>query len=201
MKKTEHVDAFGLNEFGQPAGLNPVWGAVVGTGLGTLGAIGARQFGKTGGKMSQYSELVGLGMGALASGAMAFFDGTRAAGWTGLAAVALNNGLRQLEQSFFAKKANGIEGTVIDPTTSFSAAAFRPTTSFSAATDTPPSGPMAQRKGRAIPFATTAMAASMELGGPPNRIASPAASFPTTSFLVIWPSPRPGWIVTGTSPG
>lgn len=94
------VDAFGLDEFGQPAGLNPVWGAAIGTGLGTLGAIAARQFTNYG----RHSELIGFGLGAAASGAMIAFPGTRAAGWTGLAGAFLNNGLRQLELMFFMPK-------------------------------------------------------------------------------------------------
>jgi hypothetical protein len=103
-KNTElgSVDAFGLDEMGQPVGLNPVWGAVVGTGLGTLGAIGARQFSP---KLAKHSELVGLGLSAAASGAMLFFEGTRAAGWTGLASAFLNNGLRQVEMMMFAPQA------------------------------------------------------------------------------------------------
>lgn len=94
-----NVDAFGLDEMGQPVGLNPVWGAVVGTGLGTATAIATRQF------MSQYadkSELIGFGVAALASGAMIAFEGTRAAGWTSLASAVLNNGLRSVELMFFS---------------------------------------------------------------------------------------------------
>lgn len=114
------VDAFGLDEMGQPVGLNPVWGAVVGTGLGTVGAIATRQFAP---KMARHSELVGFGLSALASGSMIFFEGTRAAGWTGLTSAFLNNGLRQLEQMFFAPSlseaaaAAGVAGAVIDPAT------------------------------------------------------------------------------------
>lgn len=94
-----NVDAFGLDEMGQPVGLNPVWGAVVGTGLGTATAIATRQF------MPQYagkSELIGFGVSALASGAMIAFEGTRAAGWTSLASAVLNNGLRSVELMFFS---------------------------------------------------------------------------------------------------
>jgi hypothetical protein len=116
------VDAFGFNEFGQAAGLNPMWGAVVGTGLGTVGAIATRQFSP---KMAKHSELVGLGLSALASGGMIFFEGTRAAGWTGLASAFLNNGLRQMEQMFFRPKLPEVAATaaemgavVIDPTQS-----------------------------------------------------------------------------------
>lgn len=112
------VDAFGLDEMGQPVGLNPVWGAVVGTGLGTVGAIATRQFAP---KLAKHSELVGFGLSALASGTMIFFEGTRAAGWTGLASAFLNNGLRQMEQMFFAPSlpeqaaAAAVDGVVIDP--------------------------------------------------------------------------------------
>lgn len=112
------VDAFGLDEMGQPVGLNPVWGAVVGTGLGTVGAIATRQFAP---KLAKHSELVGFGLSALASGTMIFFEGTRAAGWTGLASAFLNNGLRQMEQMFFAPSlteaaaAAGVGAAVIDP--------------------------------------------------------------------------------------
>lgn len=117
------VDAFGLDEFGQPVGLNPVWGAAVGTGLGTVGAIAARQFMPN---YAQHSELIGLGLGVVASGAMIAFQGTRAAGWTGLASSFLNNGLRQMELMFFAPQmaeqiidsaaaAAAMNGVVIDP--------------------------------------------------------------------------------------
>lgn len=96
------IDAFGLDEMGQPVGLNPVWGAVVGTGLGTVGAIATRQFAPS---MAKHSELVGFGLSALASGSMIMFEGTRAAGWTGLASAFLNNGLRQMELMFLAPSA------------------------------------------------------------------------------------------------
>lgn len=117
------IDAFGLDEMGQPVGLNPVWGAVVGTGLGTFGAIATRQFAP---KLAGKSELIGFGLSALASGSMIAFEGTRAAGWTGLASAFLNNGLRQMELMFFAPKFAeaaidaGVQGhwgdVVIDPT-------------------------------------------------------------------------------------
>lgn len=96
------ADAFGLDEMGQPVGLNPVWGAVVGTGLGTIGAIATRRFMPA---QARHSELIGLGLSALASGSMIMFEGTRAAGWTGLASAFLNNGLRQIELMFFLPSA------------------------------------------------------------------------------------------------
>jgi len=106
-----NVDAFGLDEFGQVDGLNPLWGAAVGAGVGTLSAIAIRQFTK----MGKWSELIGLGLGAASSGAMIIFPGTRAAGWAGLAASFLNNGLRQLELMMFAPKVPLLGDVVIEP--------------------------------------------------------------------------------------
>jgi hypothetical protein len=140
MNQLGNVNAFGLDEMGQPVGLNPVWGAVVGTGLGTVAAIGTRQFTKYG----KHSELVGFGVGALASGAMIAFEGTRAAGWTGLASAFLNNGLRQLELMFFkpdmsaaaeaveqaAAAANSVNGVVIEPTQALRGVAIERTQSL-----------------------------------------------------------------------
>lgn len=131
------IDAFGLDEMGQPVGLNPVWGAVVGTGLGTIGAIATRQFAP---RLAAHSELIGLGLSALASGGMIFFEGTRAAGWTGLASAFLNNGLRQMELMYFAPKlaeaavdaaSAGVQGhwgeVVIDPTEALGLVEINPT--------------------------------------------------------------------------
>lgn len=138
------VDAFGLDEMGQPVGLSPMWGAVVGTGLGTIGAIATRQFAP---KMEKHSELIGFGLGALASGSMIFFEGTRAAGWTGLASTFLNNGLRSMEKMFFtpslpeaaaAAAVDGIRGAVIDPATVLGMAQVNPATVLGSAREDMP---------------------------------------------------------------
>lgn len=114
----DDVNAFGLDGFGRPVGMSPLWGAVVGTGLGTVGAVAARQFGSMG--MAKWSEAIGFGLSALASGVMIAFKGTRAAGWTGLASAFLNNGLRQLELVLFMPKlptaGYGMGDVVIEPT-------------------------------------------------------------------------------------
>jgi len=109
-------NAFGLNDFGQRFGeMNPMWGAVAGTGLGTLGAMGVRQFAPG---MAKWSEAIGLGLGTLASGAMLMFDRTRGAGWVGMASSFLNNGLRQLEQLMFGMGGTSgyLGNVVIEPT-------------------------------------------------------------------------------------
>jgi hypothetical protein len=113
----DDVDAFGLDELGSPAGLSPMWGAVAGSGLGTVASMAARRFGT--GKIAQHAEAVGFLAGAAASGTMIAMRRTRAAGWTGLAATFLNNGLRALEQYMMAPSLSGWGGVVVEPTTSF----------------------------------------------------------------------------------
>jgi hypothetical protein len=98
------VNAFGLDGFGRPVGMSPLWGAVVGTGVGTVGAVAARQFAPV--SWAKWSEAIGFGLSALASGVMIAFKGTRAAGWTGLASAFLNNGLRQIELMLFMPAAS-----------------------------------------------------------------------------------------------
>ncbi len=116
-------DLFGLDEFGMRGDVNPLWGAVAGTGLGTLAAIGARQASKDeSSKVNKYSEAIGFAVGGGVSAAMLISKSTRAAGFTGLAAAFLNNGLRQLEKMMVKKTAAtttpdaGTGGVVIEPT-------------------------------------------------------------------------------------
>jgi hypothetical protein len=133
----DDVDAFGLDEFGQPRGLNPLWGAVAGSGLGTVAAMGLRRWGS--GRMAKYAEPIGFGLAAATAGTMIAFKGSRAAGWTALAAAFLNNGLRSVEE-MMAGRFDGVAGwggVVVNPTTSFQGygggmglVEVQPTTSF-----------------------------------------------------------------------
>lgn len=97
----------GIETFGAAKGgkkINPLWGAVVGTGVGTATAIGVRQVAGPASKWSAWSEGIGFGAGALASGAMMLLTKGkrgRMAGYTGMASAFLNNGLRQLEVMLF----------------------------------------------------------------------------------------------------
>lgn len=98
------VDMFGLDEFGQPAGGDSMWGAVIGGGVGTGAAIIARAISRPTSKLHQFSELAGLLAGGIAGGVMMAFPGTRRMGWAAAATALVTNGLRQLEQSVFAPK-------------------------------------------------------------------------------------------------
>ncbi len=110
------VDMFGLDEFGQPTGLNPMWGAIIGGGIGTGTAIAVRSMAKNSPTLQKYSEGVGLLTGAVAGGVMMAFPGSRAAGWSALATAFVTNGLRQLEAMFMGAPATaGYGGVVVDP--------------------------------------------------------------------------------------
>jgi hypothetical protein len=96
----DDVDLFGLNEFGEPEGLSPIYGALTGVGVGTLAAIGARSFGDSGSWTRNNSEFLGLLASLAAGGTMAFFPSTRYSGWVAMAAGLANNGLRVVESYF-----------------------------------------------------------------------------------------------------
>lgn len=112
----DDVDAFGLDQFGQARGLSPMWGAVAGSGLPTVVSMGARRLGGAG-FLGRHHEAAGFLAGVGAAGAMIAMKGTRAAGWTALAAAFLSSGLRAVEAELFG--GGGLSGVVIDPTTAF----------------------------------------------------------------------------------
>jgi hypothetical protein len=103
------VDMFGLDEFGEPAGGDSMWGAVIGGGVGTGVAIIARAMTKTSSPVHKFSELAGLVAGGAAGGIMMAFPGTRRMGWAAVATAFVTNGLRQLEQSLFPPKSDNAE--------------------------------------------------------------------------------------------
>ena len=93
-----NVDFFGLDEFGAPVGMNPMYGALIGTGLASGTAIALRALTTKGTFFNKYAEGLGLVVGGLSGAAMMFSPGTKAAGVTAIGAAFLSNGLRQLEQ-------------------------------------------------------------------------------------------------------
>jgi hypothetical protein len=80
------------------SGLDPMWGALIASGISTAGALGARLVAAPGSTVSQWSEGVGLLVGSLASAAMLAMPATRDAGKFGFAFVLVNQGLRLLEK-------------------------------------------------------------------------------------------------------
>jgi hypothetical protein len=106
------VDMFGLDEFGEPAGGDSMWGAVIGGGVGTGAAIIARAMTSPTSKIHKFSELTGLLAGGVAGGVMMAFPGTRRMGWAAVATAFVTNGLRQLETSLFPPKLDAAAATV-----------------------------------------------------------------------------------------
>ena len=109
------VDFFGLDRTGSPDG-NPMWGAMIGTGLGTVTAVGVARYVKNP-KYAKHAELFGLGAG-VASGAVMWLMGMRSSGVTAAVSALLNNGMRALEKVLFkdAGMMGHLRGVVIEPT-------------------------------------------------------------------------------------
>lgn len=109
------VDFFGMDRAGSPDG-NPMWGAMIGTGLGTVTAVGVARYAKNP-KIVKNAELIGLGAAVL-SGAALWLAGMRSSGVTAAVSGVLNNGLRALEKVLFKDSAimGHLRGVVIEPT-------------------------------------------------------------------------------------
>lgn len=98
------IDMFGLDEFGQPAGADSLWGAVIGGGLGTGAAIITRAMTKPTSRFHQFSEVVGLVAAGVAGGVMMAFGPSRRMGMAAIATGLVTNGLRQVENILFPPK-------------------------------------------------------------------------------------------------
>lgn len=95
------VDMFGLDEFGEPAGGDSMWGAVIGGGVATGAAIITRAMTSPTSTMHRFAEAAGLVAGGLAGGVLLAFPNSRRMGWAAIATAVVTNGLRQLEASLF----------------------------------------------------------------------------------------------------
>lgn len=120
-----NVDFFGLDEFGQPAGMHGAFGAAAGAGLATGTAIAIRKYATASPQLQKYSELVGAAVGAAAGGVMAVFGRMRAAGWSAIAAAGVSGVLRQWENSTQTYRAvapfsgHGLREYTMEPRTAF----------------------------------------------------------------------------------
>jgi len=106
----DDANAFGLDEFGQVTGMNPMWGVVASVGVGTLTTVAIQELTS----WDKWAELIGLGAAAVPAGALIAMKKTRAAGWTGLFAAVLNHGPRALQTMLSDKaKAKAAFGAAI----------------------------------------------------------------------------------------
>lgn len=95
------VDLFGLDEFGQPAGLGSVWGAAIGAAVQSGSAAAIRHFANK----HKYSELYGAMAGVAVGGAMfAMGEKARYAGLTAAVVSLVNGGVRTLEKAMSTKE-------------------------------------------------------------------------------------------------
>jgi hypothetical protein len=90
------VTFMGTNGLGQVTGMHPAVGAAVSVGAGTATAVGIRKFSSSG-TLHRYSELVGASVGILAGLGMMASPKSRAAGFTGIVATLVGQGLRFAE--------------------------------------------------------------------------------------------------------
>ena len=95
------VNFFGLDEFGQPNGLNPVWGGLIGTGVSNI-VPAAIRMASDDPDVIRWDEVSGLGAGVVTSGVMLAFSGTRAAGWAALFGTLASTGIRALEKALMS---------------------------------------------------------------------------------------------------
>jgi hypothetical protein len=115
------VDMFGLDEFGNPVGLPPIYGALIGGGVATGTAIAVRAFSKEGDAAYKWSEGIGFAAGAAGAGVLMALKSVNA-GWVALATAFLTNGLRQVELMLqptapaAEKLTTGMYGPVIERT-------------------------------------------------------------------------------------
>jgi len=138
------VDLFGLDSFGQVAGMPALWGGAIGALMGTGTAIAVRQLlkpaaGQTANPALPYSELIGLGAGVVTGGIMYAYPGTRAAGLAAMAVAAINNGLRFAEQM------------LATPTVAQTASGTVTTTPGTTSPGTTPSAPTSGWLGEVVP--------------------------------------------------
>jgi len=87
------TDLFGLDEFGNPTGLDEHWGAAIGAFSQSASAVALRKFGK----WTKWSEMLGAVVG-IAAGGVLYGMGHKSAGITSGLTALITGGVRQLAQ-------------------------------------------------------------------------------------------------------
>jgi hypothetical protein len=93
------VDLLGLNSFGNPVGLNPIWGVAIGGGTSAVVTMAARHSGSV--SLMARPELFGIGAGLAVSGAMYAMKSTRHAAIGSVVGTFIGAGLAYLEKLVF----------------------------------------------------------------------------------------------------
>ncbi len=110
-------DMLGQDPAGRVSGMHPMYGAAIGSGLGTATSE-AVQF-LASGKLRDHAEGVGFGVATAAGVAMMFLGGgsMRAAGWAAILAAAANNGIRYVVDLFMPSTQEAVDKLVVDKLT------------------------------------------------------------------------------------
>lgn len=90
------VDLLGLNTMGNPTGLNPIWGTLIGGGVAGVANMAVSH--TTTGKTQQNADLIGLGAGLAAAGVMYAMKSTRHAAIGAAVGAFLASGLSYLNR-------------------------------------------------------------------------------------------------------
>lgn len=88
-----NVDLLGLNSFGEPVGMNPLWGVTIGGGTSFATSIIA---GRMGGKAAAHADLIGFLAGMATGGVMYSMKSTRHAAFGAFAGAFFAAGLKWL---------------------------------------------------------------------------------------------------------
>ncbi len=102
-----NVDLLGLNSFGQPVGMNPLWG--VGIGGGTSFAT-SMILSRTSGKMAAHADLIGFLAGLATGGVMYSMKSTRHAAFGAMFGAFFASGLKWLGGVLFGSPAKTVAG-------------------------------------------------------------------------------------------
>jgi hypothetical protein len=106
------LDILGQDPSGRVSGLHPMYGAAIGSGLGTATSE-LVQFLAPWPRVKDHAEGIGFAVAALAGGAMMFLgEGRplRAAGWAAILAAAANNGVRYVVDLLMPSTQETLEG-------------------------------------------------------------------------------------------
>lgn len=97
------VNLFGMDEYGMPVGISPLWGLGIGAALSSGVPAALRMATKDPmSSLIKYDEAIGAAAGTVAGGVMMFFKGTRAAGVTALLTAVGTAGVRALEKALMS---------------------------------------------------------------------------------------------------
>lgn len=93
------VDLLGLNSFGDPVGMNPIWGTLIGGGVAGITSMAVGH--AASGKLAANRELVGLGAGLAVAGVMYSMKSTRHAALGAALGAVIGAGLAWFEKIAF----------------------------------------------------------------------------------------------------